>query len=196
MPAPHREIPSPRIPSCEAAAAAAAPLHPAVKLEIEPEDVKRVPALHSGHRRLCGRHRGGFVRCSWPRVSRLFGFLCPVATPASSLLSHLPFSFAAAMRAQPRLPLLEIPELYWVGLLVLACGSLLVLSSFCALGFTGTFLGSPPSPESEWSCVSLYKHHHPPPPPLLVLPADLCAWGSAAHKIGPTPMDVINTPDL
>ncbi|XP_039631428.1 phosphatidylethanolamine N-methyltransferase isoform X1 [Polypterus senegalus] len=79
------------------------------------------------------------------RLSRLFGSpymacysLAFVIVLLNIFRSH---SFAAAMRAQPRLPLLEIPELYWVGLLVLACGSLLVLSSFCALGFTGTFLG-------------------------------------------------------
>lgn len=47
------------------------------------------------------------------------------------------------MLSQPRMDSLDNPTAYQVGLVLLAVGSVLVLSSFFALGFTGTFLGKP-----------------------------------------------------
>lgn len=62
---------------------------------------------------------------------------------SSDLLSLLPFacSFTQAMLSQPRMDSLDNPTAYQVGLVLLGVGSMLVLSSFFALGFTGTFLG-------------------------------------------------------
>nr|KAF6458089.1 phosphatidylethanolamine N-methyltransferase [Rousettus aegyptiacus] len=45
------------------------------------------------------------------------------------------------MLSQPRMDSLDNPTAYQVGLVLLGVGSMLVLSSFFALGFTGTFLG-------------------------------------------------------
>lgn len=53
-------------------------------------------------------------------------------------------SFTQAMLSQPRMDSLDNPTAYWAGLALLAAGSVLVLSSFFALGFTGTFLGKTP----------------------------------------------------
>lgn len=50
------------------------------------------------------------------------------------------------MRNQPRMDSLDTPMAYQAGLVLLGAGSVLVLSSFSALGFTGTFLGKAPSP--------------------------------------------------
>lgn len=62
---------------------------------------------------------------------------------SSDLLSLPPFacSFTQAMLSQPRMDSLDNPTAYQVGLVLLGIGSMLVLSSFFALGFTGTFLG-------------------------------------------------------
>uniref|UniRef100_G1P0H4 Phosphatidylethanolamine N-methyltransferase n=1 Tax=Myotis lucifugus TaxID=59463 RepID=G1P0H4_MYOLU len=49
--------------------------------------------------------------------------------------------FTQAMRNQPRMDSLDTPTAYQAGLVLLGAGSVLVLSSFSALGFTGTFLG-------------------------------------------------------
>lgn len=48
------------------------------------------------------------------------------------------------MLNQPRMDGLDNPTAYRVGLALLAVGGVLVLSSFLALGFTGTFLGKSP----------------------------------------------------
>lgn len=45
------------------------------------------------------------------------------------------------MLSQPRMDSLDNPMAYQMGLVLLGVGSMLVLSSFFALGFTGTFLG-------------------------------------------------------
>lgn len=62
---------------------------------------------------------------------------------SSDLLSLPPFasSFTQAMLSQPRMDSLDNPMAYQMGLVLLGVGSMLVLSSFFALGFTGTFLG-------------------------------------------------------
>ncbi|KAK7918538.1 hypothetical protein WMY93_009822 [Mugilogobius chulae] len=46
-----------------------------------------------------------------------------------------------AMKAQPRWELLERTEVQYTGVLLMVVGTVLVVSSFLALGFTGTFLG-------------------------------------------------------
>lgn len=53
-------------------------------------------------------------------------------------------SFTQAMLSQPRMDSLDSPVARLLGLLLLGVGSVLVLSSFFALGFTGTFLGKTP----------------------------------------------------
>ncbi|KAJ8362822.1 hypothetical protein SKAU_G00116530 [Synaphobranchus kaupii] len=50
-------------------------------------------------------------------------------------------SITVAMKAQGRWELLDGPQVFYAGAALLAAGSALVLSSFLALGFTGTFLG-------------------------------------------------------
>ncbi|XP_018600800.1 phosphatidylethanolamine N-methyltransferase isoform X2 [Scleropages formosus] len=50
-------------------------------------------------------------------------------------------SITAAMKAQARCELLEALPVFYVGSVLMALGSILVFSSFFALGFTGTFLG-------------------------------------------------------
>ncbi|XP_072676948.1 phosphatidylethanolamine N-methyltransferase isoform X3 [Canis lupus baileyi] len=49
--------------------------------------------------------------------------------------------FTQAMLSQPKMESLDNPMAYRVGLALLGVGSTFVLSSFFALGFTGTFLG-------------------------------------------------------
>ncbi|XP_066833794.1 phosphatidylethanolamine N-methyltransferase isoform X3 [Anser cygnoides] len=49
--------------------------------------------------------------------------------------------FTEAMKSQPKLEGLDSHWAYYSGLVVLAVGTLFVISSFLALGFTGTFLG-------------------------------------------------------
>lgn len=56
----------------------------------------------------------------------------------NALRSHW---FTQAMQDQPRMDSLDTPTAYRAGLGLLGAGSVLVLSSFSALGFTGTFLG-------------------------------------------------------
>lgn len=46
-----------------------------------------------------------------------------------------------AMKAQPRWELLDRTEVYYAGGILLVVGTVLVVSSFLVLGFTGTFLG-------------------------------------------------------
>lgn len=48
------------------------------------------------------------------------------------------------MLSQPRVRSLDNPTAQLLGLALLAVGGVLVLSSFFALGFTGTFLGKTP----------------------------------------------------
>ncbi|KAI1886487.1 hypothetical protein AGOR_G00196250 [Albula goreensis] len=50
-------------------------------------------------------------------------------------------SITVAMKAQGRWEVLDSPHVFYCGAALLAGGSALVLSSFLALGFTGTFLG-------------------------------------------------------
>nr|XP_049615951.1 phosphatidylethanolamine N-methyltransferase isoform X3 [Syngnathus scovelli]XP_049615952.1 phosphatidylethanolamine N-methyltransferase isoform X4 [Syngnathus scovelli] len=50
-------------------------------------------------------------------------------------------SMAIVMKTQAKWELLDSKEVFHMGVLLVAVGSLLVVSSFLALGFTGTFLG-------------------------------------------------------
>ncbi|KAI4898385.1 hypothetical protein NFI96_033764 [Prochilodus magdalenae] len=69
------------------------------------------------------------------------------------------FHITVAMKGQPRLELMDCVQVYCVGAALLAVGLLFVISSFLALGFTGTFLGAwLIFPSRSPSCV---VHHHP-----------------------------------
>lgn len=63
-------------------------------------------------------------------------------------LDHIPFSslfsITVAMRAHQKLDLLNREPVYYLGVTLLALGSMLVVTSFLALGITGTFLGTKP----------------------------------------------------
>lgn len=50
-------------------------------------------------------------------------------------------SMTVAMKAQPRWEALDRTEVYYTGVVLMVVGTVLVVSSFLALGFTGTFLG-------------------------------------------------------
>ncbi|XP_075455276.1 phosphatidylethanolamine N-methyltransferase [Ascaphus truei] len=50
-------------------------------------------------------------------------------------------SFTEAMKTQPRVAALENLGGYYVGLLCVGAGAVLVVSSFLSLGFAGTYLG-------------------------------------------------------
>lgn len=58
-----------------------------------------------------------------------------------SLWSGFPCSMAIVMKTQARWEVLDRNEVFSLGVLLIATGSLFVISSFLALGFTGTFLG-------------------------------------------------------
>uniref|UniRef100_A0A671EIT9 Phosphatidylethanolamine N-methyltransferase n=1 Tax=Rhinolophus ferrumequinum TaxID=59479 RepID=A0A671EIT9_RHIFE len=79
------------------------------------------------------------------KLSRAFGspyLACYALGGAIVLLNVLrSHCFTQAMLSQPRMHSLDNPTAYLVGLALLAVGGVLVLSSFFALGFTGTFLG-------------------------------------------------------
>lgn len=79
------------------------------------------------------------------QLSRAFGspYLACYALGGAILLLNVLRShcFTEAMLNQPRMDGLDNPTAYRVGLALLAVGGVLVLSSFLALGFTGTFLG-------------------------------------------------------
>ncbi|XP_007433711.1 phosphatidylethanolamine N-methyltransferase [Python bivittatus] len=65
-------------------------------------------------------------------------FLGAVIILLNFLRSHC---FTEAMRSQPKLQLLDCRLGYYASLTLIAVGTLLVTSSFLALGFIGTFLG-------------------------------------------------------
>uniref|UniRef100_A0A8C3W2M6 Phosphatidylethanolamine N-methyltransferase n=1 Tax=Catagonus wagneri TaxID=51154 RepID=A0A8C3W2M6_9CETA len=79
------------------------------------------------------------------RLSRAFGsprLACYALGGAVLLLNVLrSHCFTQAMLSQPRMESLDGRAAYGAGLALLAGGSVFVLSSFLALGFTGTFLG-------------------------------------------------------
>lgn len=79
------------------------------------------------------------------KLSKAFGspHLACYALGSTILLLNVLRShcFTQAMLNQPRMESLDGPVTYQLGLALLAVGSVFVLSSFLALGFTGTFLG-------------------------------------------------------
>ncbi|XP_036691709.1 phosphatidylethanolamine N-methyltransferase isoform X3 [Balaenoptera musculus] len=78
------------------------------------------------------------------KLSRAFGsphLACYTLGGAILLLNVLrSHCFTQAMLSQPRMQSLDNPLAYRVGLALLGVGGVFVLSSFLALGFTGTFL--------------------------------------------------------
>ncbi|XP_028826622.1 phosphatidylethanolamine N-methyltransferase isoform X2 [Denticeps clupeoides] len=50
-------------------------------------------------------------------------------------------SITVAMKGQPKWALMDRPEVFYTGVALIGGGILFVVSSFLALGFTGTFLG-------------------------------------------------------
>ncbi|XP_037347992.1 phosphatidylethanolamine N-methyltransferase isoform X1 [Talpa occidentalis] len=79
------------------------------------------------------------------KMSKAFGspYLACYALGGAILLLNILRShcFTEAMLSQPKMKSLDNPIAYGVGLVLLGMGSVFVLSSFFALGFTGTFLG-------------------------------------------------------
>ncbi|XP_008064505.2 phosphatidylethanolamine N-methyltransferase [Carlito syrichta] len=79
------------------------------------------------------------------KLSKAFGspYLACYSLGATILLLNVLRShcFTQAMLSQPTLESLDHPAAYLLGLALLGVGVVLVLSSFFALGFTGTFLG-------------------------------------------------------
>lgn len=53
-------------------------------------------------------------------------------------------SITVAMEGQPKMELLDRVQVYYMGTAFMLVGSLFVVGSFLALGFTGTFLGRSP----------------------------------------------------
>lgn len=79
------------------------------------------------------------------KMSKAFGspYLACYALGGAILLLNILRShcFTQAMLSQPKMESLDNPLAYCAGMVLLGVGSLFVLSSFFALGFTGTFLG-------------------------------------------------------
>uniref|UniRef100_UPI0037E7FCDF phosphatidylethanolamine N-methyltransferase n=1 Tax=Semicossyphus pulcher TaxID=241346 RepID=UPI0037E7FCDF len=79
------------------------------------------------------------------RLSRLFGspyLACYCLGFVIILLNmYRSHSVAVAMKAQARWDMMERTEMFYAGVALLVLGTVLVVSSFLALGFTGTFLG-------------------------------------------------------
>ncbi|XP_008564460.1 PREDICTED: phosphatidylethanolamine N-methyltransferase isoform X2 [Galeopterus variegatus] len=79
------------------------------------------------------------------RLSKAFGspYLACYSLGVAILLLNVLRShcFTQAMLSQPKMESLDNPMAYCLGLVLLGVGVVFVLSSFFALGFTGTFLG-------------------------------------------------------
>lgn len=67
-------------------------------------------------------------------------------------------SFAVAMESQPKMELLDRVQVYYLGASLMLVGSLFVISSFLALGFTGTFLGKYCNSSSLSTHASLFSY--------------------------------------
>ncbi|CAJ1081193.1 phosphatidylethanolamine N-methyltransferase [Xyrichtys novacula] len=78
-------------------------------------------------------------------LSRLFGspYLACYCLGFVIILLNLyrSHSMTVAMKTQTRWTVLEGTEIFYAGVALMVFGTLLVVSSFLALGFTGTFLG-------------------------------------------------------
>uniref|UniRef100_A0A3Q0SV03 Phosphatidylethanolamine N-methyltransferase n=1 Tax=Amphilophus citrinellus TaxID=61819 RepID=A0A3Q0SV03_AMPCI len=79
------------------------------------------------------------------RLSRLFGSpylaCCCLGFVIILLNIYRSHSMTVAMKAQARWELMERTVVFYTGIAFMVFGTLLVVSSFLALGFTGTFLG-------------------------------------------------------
>ncbi|XP_069563628.1 phosphatidylethanolamine N-methyltransferase isoform X1 [Brachyistius frenatus] len=79
------------------------------------------------------------------RLSRLFGgpyLACYCLGFVIILLNvYRSHSMTVVMKAQPRWEVMERMDVFYVGIALMLLGTVLVVSSFLALGFTGTFLG-------------------------------------------------------
>ncbi|XP_004266821.3 phosphatidylethanolamine N-methyltransferase isoform X4 [Orcinus orca] len=82
--------------------------------------------------------------------------------------------FTQAMLSQPRMQSLDNPLAYRMGLALLGVGGMFVLSSFLALGFTGTFLGD---------YFGILKETRVTTFPFSVLDNPMY-WGSTANYLG------------
>uniref|UniRef100_A0A8B9JWC8 Phosphatidylethanolamine N-methyltransferase n=1 Tax=Astyanax mexicanus TaxID=7994 RepID=A0A8B9JWC8_ASTMX len=69
--------------------------------------------------------------------------LSPCLSVSSLVLTPSTYysAYVSVAMGQPRLELMDRVQVYYAGAALLAVGSLFVISSFLALGFTGTFLG-------------------------------------------------------
>ncbi|XP_076844009.1 phosphatidylethanolamine N-methyltransferase [Brachyhypopomus gauderio] len=78
-------------------------------------------------------------------LTRLFGSpyvaCCCLGVLILLLNVYRSHSITVAMKGQPRLEPWDRVHVYYAGASLMAVGTLLVVSSFLALGFTGTFLG-------------------------------------------------------
>ncbi|KAM6964042.1 phosphatidylethanolamine N-methyltransferase [Tautogolabrus adspersus] len=79
------------------------------------------------------------------RLSRLFGsaYLACYSLGFVIILLNVyrSHSMTVAMKSQARWEVLERTEVFYAGVALIVLGTVLVVSSFLALGFTGTFLG-------------------------------------------------------
>lgn len=57
------------------------------------------------------------------------------------MIHFFPCSMTVAMKAQARWEVMDRTDVFYTGVALIVLGTLLVVSSFLALGFTGTFLG-------------------------------------------------------
>ncbi|XP_073414601.1 phosphatidylethanolamine N-methyltransferase isoform X2 [Dendrobates tinctorius] len=78
-------------------------------------------------------------------LSRVFGSPYVACYILGVLIIFLAFfrshCFTEAISSQPHLWFLKRPEFYYLGVALVACGAVLVITSFLALGFVGTYLG-------------------------------------------------------
>ncbi|KAF3704735.1 Phosphatidylethanolamine N-methyltransferase [Channa argus] len=79
------------------------------------------------------------------KLTRLFGspyVACYCLAFVIILLNvYRSHSMTVAMKAQGRLEMMDRTVVFYTGVVLIVLGTLLVVSSFLALGFTGTFLG-------------------------------------------------------
>ncbi|XP_007939639.1 phosphatidylethanolamine N-methyltransferase [Orycteropus afer afer] len=112
------------------------------------------------------------------RLSKAFGspYLACYVLGGAILLLNLVRShcFTQAMLNQPKMESLDNTAAYCVGLVLLGVGVVLVLSSFFALGFTGTFLGD---------YFGILKEARVTTFPFSVLDNPMY-WGSTANYLG------------
>uniref|UniRef100_G3SVP9 Phosphatidylethanolamine N-methyltransferase n=2 Tax=Loxodonta africana TaxID=9785 RepID=G3SVP9_LOXAF len=112
------------------------------------------------------------------RLSKAFGspYLACYALGGAILLLNFARShcFTQAMLSQPKMESLDNAMAYCMGLVLLGVGTLFVLSSFFALGFTGTFLGD---------YFGILKEARVTTFPFSVLDNPMY-WGSTANYLG------------